>query len=275
MKRHAIVVLLILLSLFLLSGCISIEIEAGIDEFFSAFLSYHIELDVEELDERYQNSMRRALNVIGWNYQEEHQFVVSFDADNAPYTLTMTRRIENNNLEQAYVALEALLTNENITPFMTVDMAYERNERQSRYIFEAMTDIPQIMRLSNADELTQELQLQLEEAIATGEGSVTITLPASEMASSSHPAIIRNSHAVMTVPLGFTNQTRLELSGTVNFLEDGTIGGMLGEIIDEQYALRNKIVFICVAVFVMLLLIMLIVIIVRKSRARQSHSFHE
>jgi len=257
-----------MLSLFLLSGCISIEIEAGIDEYFSSFLTYHIKLDAGELDERYQSSIRRALNEIGWNYQEEHQFIVSFDADSAPYVLTMTRRIENRSFEQAYLSLEALLTNENITPFVSVDMAFERSERQSRYILEAMTDIPQIMRLSNAEELTPELQQQLEEAVATGEGSVTITLPVSELADSSHPANIQNNHAIVTAPLSFTNQTRLELSGIVNFLEDGTIGGMLGEIIDELYMTRNKIVFICALVFTMLLLIMLIIILVRKSRVR-------
>ena len=269
MKKHTVVtLLLILLSLFLLSGCISIEIEAGIDEHFSSFLTYHIELDVREVDERYYNALRRALNEIGWSYQEDHQFTVNFHTDSMPYILTMTRRIENNNLEQAYNSLNALLTNENITPFMTVDMAFERSERQNRYIFEAMTDIPQIMSLSNAEELTPELQQQLEDAIATGEGSVTITLPVSELASSSHPAVIQNNHAVMTAPLSYTSQTRLELSGTVNLLEDGTIGGLLGELIDEQFALRNQIVLICAAAFAFLLLMMLIIIIVRKIKSR-------
>jgi hypothetical protein len=270
MRKHIIIVLLlILLSLFLLSGCISIEIEAGIDEHFSSFLIYHIEFDVRDLDERYHNSIRRALNEVGWSYQEEHQFVVSFSTDSVPYVLTMTRRIENNSFEQAYASLEALLTDESITPFMTVDMAFEHSERQSRYIFEAMTDIPQVMRLSNAEELSPELQQQLEEAIATGEGSITITLPASELASSSHPADMQNNHAVMTTPLSYTNQTSLELSGIVNLLEDGLIGGLLGEIIDEQYSLRNMIVFICIGVFMMLLLIMLIIILVRKSKSRR------
>jgi hypothetical protein len=270
MKKYTIIgLLLILLSLFLLSGCINIEIIAGIDENFTSFLGYHIELDVRELDERYQNSLRRALNEIGWSYQEEHDFIVSFNTDSAPYTLTMTRRIENGSFEQAYEALRTLLTSENITPFMTVDMTYEGAERQHRYIFEAMTDIPQIMRLSNAEELTPELQQQLEEAIITGEGSVTITFPASELVSSSHPVNIQNNHSVLSVPLNYTSQTRVELSGMINLLEDGAIGGLLGELIDEQYSLRNRIVFICIVFFTMLLLIMLIIVIVRKSKSRR------
>jgi hypothetical protein len=272
-KQTIVILLLILSSLFFLSGCINIEIEAGIDEHFTSFLTYHIELDVRELDERYHNSVRRALNEIGWIYQEEHQFAVSFNTDSVPYVLTMTRRVENNSFDRAYASLETLLTNESITPFMNVGMAFESVERQSRYIVEAMTDIPQIMRLSNAEELTPELQQQLDEALAMGEGSVTITLPLSELAGSSHPVNIQNNHAAMTVPLSYTSQTRLELSGMVNFLEDGTIGGFLGELIDEQYALRNKIVFICAAVFAMLLLIMLVVILVRKKQARRYDGF--
>ena len=272
MRKHKLIAILsVMILTLLLSGCISIEIETGIDEHFTSFLTYNIELDVRELDERYQNSLRRALNEIGWNYQEEHNFAVSFNTDSAPYVLTMTRRIENNSFEQAYESLRALLTNENITPFMTVDTAFERCERQSRYIFEAMTDIPQIMRLSNAEELSPELLQQLEDAIATGEGSITITLPASELESSSHPANIRNNHAVMTAPLSYTSQTRVELSGIVNLLEDGVIGGLLGEIINDQYTLRNTIIFICGVVFATLLLILLIVILVRniKSRTKQ------
>jgi hypothetical protein len=270
MKKHTIVVLsFIILSIFFLSGCISVEIEAGIDEHFSSFLRYHIELDVREIDDRYQNSIRRALNEIGWNYQEQHQFMVSFNTDSAPYVLTMTRRIENGSFEQAYESLRDLMTNESITPFMTVDMAFERSERQQRYILEAMIDIPQILRLSNAEELTPELQHQLEDAILAGEGSVTISLPASELASSSHPADIQSNHAVMSVPLSYTGQTELELSGMVNLLEDGTIGGSLKEIIDQQYFLRNRIIFLCIAVFATLVLIMLIIIIVRKSKSRR------
>ena len=268
MRKQIIIVLLIFLSLIFLSSCINIEIETGIDEYFTSFLTYHIELDVNELDERYHNSIKRALNEIGWNYQEEHQFIVSFDVDSTPYVLTMTRRIENNSFEQAYRSLEALLTDESITPFMTVDMAFERSEIQSRYIFEAMVDIPQIMRLSNAEELTPELQEQLDEAIITGEGSVTISFPVSELMDFSHQPNIQNNHAVITVPLDYTSQTRLELSAMVNFLEDGTIGGLLGEIINEQYTLRNRIIFICIAVFAMLLLIMLIIILVRKIKSR-------
>jgi hypothetical protein len=270
MRKHTIIVLLlILLSLFLLSGCTNIEIEVGIDEHFSSYLTYHIELDVREVGERYQDSLRRALNEIGWNYQEEHDFIVSFNTDSVPYVLTMTRRVENSSFEQAYESLKVLLTNEKITPFMTVDMAFECCERQSRYIFEAMTDIPQIMRLSNSEELTPELQQQLEEAIATGEGSITIKLPTSELASSSHPANIQNNHAAMTVPLSYTSQTKLELSGMVNLLEDGAIGGLLREIVDEQFALRNKIVFICAVVFASLLLVMLIIIIARMIKPRR------
>jgi hypothetical protein len=270
MKKHKLIVIFsIILLTFLLSGCISIEIEAGIDEHFTSFLIYHIELDAREVDERYQNSLRRALNEIGWNYQEEHDFIVSFNADSAPYTLTMTRRIENGSFEQAYESLRTLLTNENITPFMSVDMAYERAERQHRYIFEAMTDIPQLMRLSNTEELPPELQQQLEEAIATGDGSVTITFPVSELVSSSHPVNIQNNHAKLSVPLIYTIQTRVELSGIINLLEDGAIGGLLGELIDEQYSFRSTIVYICIGVLIFLLLIMLIILLVRKSRSRR------
>jgi len=264
-------ILLPMLSLIvLLSACTKIDISTGIDADFTAYLSYYIELDINNVETRYHNTLKRALNEIGWYYQEELDFSVELNIEVNPYFVSMTRRIQNTSFQQAYQSLQFLLTNEDITPFMTVDMAFQTSERQNRYIIGASTDIPHIMSLSNTEELSPALQEQLEKAIETGEGTITLALPVSELVSSTHPANIQNDQVVLAVPLSFTDQTSFELTGTVNLLRDGTPGGSINDIIQEQYRLRNIIFIACIITLGLLLLTLLIVFLKRSSKREKT-----
>jgi len=252
----------------LLSGCIEIDIETGIDENFTSYLIYRITMDVRELDERYQGLMRNALNNIGWHYQEYQGFVVELDIESDPCTLIMTRRVESNNFEQAYASLENMLTNEDITPFMYVDMAYQSFERQNRYLFNAGTDIPQIMRLSNADDLPPALIEQLDTAIIDGTGSVTVSFPASEVIDSTHRARVQNNQTTMTIPLNFTEQTNFELTAVVNLLRDGTPGGTFEQILHEQTRFREIALYIGYAAAALLVITIIIAVLTRKKKQK-------
>ena len=260
------VVLLVVLLTFLLSGCVQIDVSTGIDADFTAFLSYHITLDVREFDVHYHSILKHALNNIGWHYQENLGFSVQVDTEADPCVLIMTQRIENNSFGQAYRSLEYMLTNEDMTPFMQVDMFFESFERQNRYLFSASTDISQVMRLSNAEELSPALQEQLEEAMETGEGSFTITFPTSELVSSSHQASVENNQAVMVVPLNYTSETDFELIGVLNLLRDGTPGGTLEEIIGEQAKFRSLSIIASCAAAGVLLIVFVIIIFTRRKR---------
>jgi len=265
MRKATIIIALLLMSItFFASGCINIDINTGIDADFTSYLSYRIDMDVSEFDQRYQSLLKNALNRIGWHYQEELGFVVQMDIESDQCFLVMTRRVTNDSFEQAFESLESMLTNEDMTLFMQVDMAFQNFERQNRYLLYAETDIPQIMRLSNAEELPPSLLPRLEEAMEAGEGMITLTLPASEIVSSSHQANIVHNQAVMTVPLDFTAQTNLELAGIVNLLGDGTAAGSFDEIIREQTRQRNNVIFICSAAILVLLMTMLIINILKK-----------
>jgi len=252
----------------LISGCIEIDIETGIDEYFTSYLVYRITMDVRELDERYQGLMRNSLNNIGWHYQEYFGFIVELDIESDPCTLVMTRRVENSTFEQAYASLEDMLTNEDITPFMYIDMAYQSFERQNRYLFNAGTDIPQIMRLSNADDLPPALLEQLDAAIVNGTGSVTVSFPASEAVDSTHRARVQNNQTVMTIPLNFTGQTYFELTAVVNLLRDGTPGGTFEQIIHEQSRFRDIALYIGYAAVALLVITIIIAVWTRKKKQK-------
>ena len=259
MRKTIIYIILLMVFLtLLLSGCIQIDIDTGIDMDFTSYLSYRIELSVSELDLQYQDALKNSLNRIGWHYQENLGFIVELHTETEPCLLIMTKRIENDSFEQAFESLEDMLTNEDITPFMQVDMAFQSLERQKRYSISAETDIPQIMRLSNAEDLTPALQLQLEDAMETGEGEITLRLPASELVSITHQANVQNNQAVMVVPLSFTDQTGFRMAGMLNLQRDGMIGGSLEEIVQEQTRLRNISILVCGAALIILLITLLV-----------------
>ena len=257
-KNIIYIVLSVILLPVLISGCIQIDIDLGIDENFTSYLSYTISVDAEDMEPRYQIALRNALIEIGSYYHERLGFLVSFHLDSEPYSLIMVRRVENHSFEQAYKSLETMLTNEDITLFTEVDMAYERHERQNRYIFSAAADIPKIIELSNAEELSPALQQRLEDAMEAGAGDITLTLPASEIVSSSHQVQMSSHQAVMTVPLSYTNQTGFEMAGVIDLLNDGTAGGSLDEILRELYLYRNIAIAACFAALLILLLLLII-----------------
>jgi len=259
----------IALLILFLSGCVRIDIETGIDADFTAYLTYHISLDVNEIDSRYQNEIINALNNIGWHYQEHLGFAVGVNTESAPFTLTMVRQVDNDSFEQAFYSLEKMLTNEDMTLFMQVDMAIQDFFQQERYILGAAADIPQIMRLSNVEELSTDMQQELEKAMKEGQGTITLALPASEVINSTHQVNIQNNRAVMVVPLDYTDRTGFELAAKLNLLDDGTPGGALEEIVSEQIRLRTIAFYICYAALAILFtaLLLIIVSIRRKERS--------
>ena len=270
MIKHKISLLLpTVLLLVLLSGCIRVDVSLGIDEDFTAYLSYQITLDIDESDLQYQNELKHALNQIGWHYQEELGFAVGLDIDKSPYELTMTRQVPNSSFKQAFSSLEDMLTNEDMTIFMQVDMATRGFTGQDRYILSALTDIPQIMRLSNAEDLTPYIKERLEEGLEAGKGDITIILPASELIGSSHSASLKNNQAVMSVPLEFAGQTGFDLAAKINYLSDGTPGGTLEEILREHDENRTRGVYMVGAAIVMIIIALLL--IVRNILRRQKH----
>ena len=270
MVKHKILLLLpTVLLLVLLSGCIRVDVNLGIDDDFTAWLSYQITLDIDQSDLQYQNELKHALKQIGWHYQEALGFTVGLDIDDPPYVLTMTRQVPNSSFSQAFSSLEEMLTNEDITIFMKVDMASQGFTRQDRYMLSALTDIPQIMRLSNAEDLTPYIKERLEEGLAAGTGDITITLPASELISSSHTASMKNNHVTMSVPLEFTGQTGFELAAKINYLDDGTSAGTLEEILRENDESGTRGIYMIGAALVMIIIALLL--IVRNILRRQKH----
>jgi len=276
-RKLPMILLSAIISVILLTGCIQVNIDIGIENDFTAYLTYEISVALDDETSEHESQLRNAINQIARHYGEELGFTVSSQTDSSPFTLTMTRRVQNNSLEQAFASIEEMLTDETMSIFMQVDMAFEGFYRQDRYLLGAIVDIPQILRMSNINELPPAVADHLNQSLENGDGLISLSFPASEILASTHPVstIVSEStgaatmhRAEMLVLMDFAEQTAFGIEARVNYLRDGTIGPELDEIIAQQQQLTNISVLVSGAAL-LLMLITLIAAIVRAVRMRR------
>lgn len=283
------IVLMLVLFIFITAGCTKFDINIGIDADNTAYLSYFLEVDVSELNERQQHSFKEALHQIAVHYHENLGFVVNLDLESNPIVFEAEKRVANDCFEQAFESLKAMLTDEDMTVFMQVDMDQISYPQQMGYIISASADIQRIIESNDIEELPPGIRQDFEDSVEAGTGTITITLPADEVEASSHNAEISNGQLNMAVPLDFTQQTEFELSarqkvtvatgaadGSIVTIAGATFAQMLSYIFsdssdttaDRQIYLREiaQLITIAAAILMALTLLITIVVVVAKRR---------
>ena len=282
------IVLMLVLFIFITTGCTRFDINIGIDADNTAYLSYFLEVDVSELNERQQHSFKEALYQIAVHYHRNLDFVVNLDLESNPIVFEAEKRIRNNSFEQAFESLKAMLTDEDMTVFMQVDMAQISYPQQMGYILSASTDIHRIIESNDIEELPPGIRRDFEESIEAGTGTITITLPADELEASSHDAIVRDGQLVMTVPLDFFGQTDFNIlarqkltattaaDGSIVTIAGATFAQVLSDIFSdsgettvEQQAYLKEIaqyVSFAAAILIALTLLITIIVVIAKKR---------
>lgn len=266
MKSGRIVYLSLLFALaaVLLSGCLQVSVGIGIDEVHNSYLSYDISMNVSDVDPQYHEILESALNNFGWMYQENYGFTASFNTDADNYTLTMRKTAHNDSFPEAFDSLKAMLTDESITVFSTVQMATEGFPRQDSFIIEAMLDIPRMIELSSAGELPPELLAELDKALETSGGAITLTVPVSEIADSSHDTETYGQMAKMTIPFDFTGQTEFEFRGSIVYSHSGAQSGAVEDTVLELDQLKTLVMIASASALVLLFIILLAVLLRRR-----------
>ena len=281
------ILLLFLLAFFVfgLSGCVLFDVDLGIDANNTAFLRYHLELDVSDFNNFQQHNFKQALYRLARYYHDNLGFSVNLEIDTNPLIFTAEKRIANNSFEDAFESLKSMLTDEDMTIFMQVDMAQVSYPRMSGYILNASVDIPRIIKSNELNHLPHSLMRSFDDAIHESSGVITISLPGDEIVAASHTANVADNRIEMTVPLSFVGQTAFELSAKQNiqggifdnpigaFLEDllKTVAGDVGEsFIDEQIRLRSTaavISLVAIAILALTLIITFVVVLMNRRKA--------
>ena len=276
--------LLVVLMMFLISGCVLFDVSMGIDSNNTAYLIYHIELDIAEFNAHQQHNFKQALYQIAIHYHENLGFSVNLETDSNPLILTAEKRVLNNSFEQAFDSLKSMMTDEQMTIFMQVDMSEISYPRQSGYFINATLDIPRIIKSNELEELPPGFMRSYEDAIRDSSGTLTISMPADEIFNASHDAEIINTQVEMTVPLNFDSQTVFRLSAK-QYLHGNVSGSAIGAIIEQLFrqlfgdsddsfirqqfyfrSIAEMISFIGVVLIIITVAISIIVIIVKRRK---------
>ena len=286
-KKYILIITLTAL-IFLLSGCVLFDVELGIDPYNTAYLSYHLEMDIKDYNVHQQHNFKQALYQIAIHYHENLGFSVVLNTEVNPIVLTAEKKVQNNSFEEAFESLKLMLTEEDMTIFMMVDMAQVSYPRQSGYIINATVDIPGIIESSDFDNLPPDFKQNFEDAIRYSEGTISLSLPADALVSASHAAQIKNDLAQMNVPISFTGQTDFDLSAirnlqgsSINVFDKFDLGAFVAlqltlmfenpddSFIDEQIRLRSitgMIMFAAIVLIILTCAISIIVLIVQRRR---------
>lgn len=235
-NKKLILIVLLLMSLFLVSGCALFNIEMGIDANNTAFLSYHLEIDISQFNALQQHNFKRALYEIAIHFQNNLGFRAILDNDSDPISLRVEKQIRNDSFEQAFESLKGMLTDKNMTVFMMVDMAQISYSMQSGYIINAYTDIQRIIESNDFEDLTQGLQRNFFDSINNSSGSIAISMPADNIVKSSHAAQLSDRQVEMVVPINFFSRTYLGLSAE-RYIHGRVFDGSIGAIIEQNLSL--------------------------------------
>jgi len=275
--------------LFITSGCVVFDVDIGIDSNNTAYLLYRLEMDIEQFNPHQQHNFKQALYQIAVHYHENLGFSVILSTEENPVVLTAEKKVQNNSFEQAFESLKSMLTDEDKTIFMQVDMAQANYPRQTGYIINATVDIPKILESNEFDNLPKDMKQSFDEAIRINSGTISISLPADALVNATHSTEIVNDRAEMEVPISFIDLTSFELSAIRNLQRDAfdsvinefDIGAFVAlqltllfgdpndSFINEQNRLRaitGIIVFMAVVMIILTSVVAIIVLIVQRRR---------
>ena len=238
MPKHIKVLLLVLFAVVLLGGCAKFDATAGIDEKHNAVLQYHVSLSMEELSQVQQKTIKDGINTLIRHYTEDQGFVLepgAITGEGKIYDFTLTKTVANTSYSQALASLEEMLTDEKQSVFMKVDVTGFHEGRQGLMMLEVELDLNKIIELSTINEFSTGLAEMFWEGVETGEGTLTLYLPAAEIqeASASTAALERQT-AILKTPISFTEATHAKLVTRINSVGMVYVATPAEELLQKQ-----------------------------------------
>lgn len=206
----------VLAAALLLCGCARVDIAAGVDAQNSAYLSYHVTLQYSGLYLEQQQDVERAVQTLAAHYRTSLGFEVAEDYPGGRCTLEMKKAVACGSLPQAFDALAGLLTDEGTTPFMRVQADLFEVEHQTGYRLRAELDFSAVLGSAGEGQLPPELGTLLNKAVSGGAGSVTLSLPASQIERAGEKGTLSGGMATAVTAFGFDAPAAVELDARLD-----------------------------------------------------------
>ena len=256
---------LLLLAVFLLSGCVRGTVSCGIDKDRQAFLRYEAQVDLSEMPQAYREAVTQAVDDLAEEYAALDFTVAREDAEDR-ILLEMERKVQGDSYADAFEALRELLTNEEITPFVQVEMREEHTDREQYFSIAAQADGESIVKTVRAEELPADLRKTVAAWVEDSAVTFSVELPGHTYTSAGEVTVESDDICRVTVPMELDGQTGIDL--TTRFtLEDGKISDTTLDAQIQKFALIGKVLMGVMGVFLAAVLILAVSGMVKARRA--------
>lgn len=222
LKKSTLLLTIIILLLITFTGCSEVNINTGIDDDNSAYLSYVIKVDLSSIDSMQIPSVVSTMNMVLNHYEKELDFeILKKDVNllQSECLYELEKRIPCDNYELAFNTLKDMLTDEKITPFMQVDMTSMITKYQQLYSFNGELDFAAIYKATNIGSFPQYMQDSINQNFEASFGKINICLPGTDIETATNNGIsldnktyISGDQISMSVPFKFNQKAAFTLS---------------------------------------------------------------
>ena len=202
--------------LFVLPGCMHLDIRTGVDVNNKAYLQYDLEIDLKSVDPNMRTPLIDGVKELEKHYRDNLGFEVTSSKTSDSYSMTAILTVQGSDYEDAFAKLKKMLTDESITPFSGLNMDFATTEMQQLYHLSVTVDLAGMVEGSSISDLPPSMKESIEELFGTSMGTLMIELPGSEIESASGYTASNGHHITLTEILDFSGQTQAELTTRLN-----------------------------------------------------------
>lgn len=225
-----------LCAMLLFAGCAQIDFAAGIDEAYNVTMTYHVELQLDNLSEKQRENVTAGLESLIEYHQAENGLKLQYQREqDGAYIFDLARTRSHSSYEAAFDTLTSWLQNESMTPFLTFDAVYENPGAQQYAALSGSIDIVKLFKMSNIEDFPPTLRQQLWDGLESSTGTVTLSLPASYVENASGEVTMDGNLATMTQPLAYGEATDLDFSVRLTELRDVIYPGYTSDATKPMY----------------------------------------
>lgn len=226
--------------LLVLTGCSRTEINCGVDEEMNAFLNIRFEAQWDHADTSLRGELENGCALLAKHYRDKLGFQVeeSYTDTGCRLVLSMVRPAKT--YAEAFEALEEMLSDEKLTPFVEVRTAHTAEASIEGYAMAVTMDAGSILDALGLELLPGDLQAFFRQGIGDSTAMLTLTLPGA-------PEGETGTSAAVSTEVDLGGETKLELS-TLAVLENGVLTPDPRGGLEAELAARRKAVVISAVV---------------------------
>ena len=231
--RKIVVLVAIIIIASALSGCMRLDIRAGVDASNSAYLLYELEIDLTSVDPDLKTSLIDGVKELEDYYRDTLGFKVKSSEKDEVYYMRAIKTVQGSDYEDAFAELKKMLTDEAITPFSELGMDFTAEEMQQLYHLSVTLDLAGIAAGSNINELPPSMRESIEKSFRSSTGTLTLELPGSVVESASGKTAIDGYHITLTEELDFSGQTQAELTTRLNTWQQTVFAEPMDDVVSR------------------------------------------